>query len=51
MGRLGNAEDAGLVQTHRIIEWFRLGDTLKIMKLQTPCHRQSFQSLDQAAVS
>jgi len=40
-------------QNYRIVEWFGLEGTLKIIKFQTPCHRQSHQPpymvLDQVA--
>jgi len=39
------------LQNHRIIEWFGLEGTLKIIWLQPPCHEQGYLPLDQAAQS
>ena len=36
---------------HRIVEWFGLGGTLKIIQFQTPCHGQGHLPLDQVAQS
>uniref|UniRef100_A0A8C3PLQ6 Uncharacterized protein n=1 Tax=Calidris pygmaea TaxID=425635 RepID=A0A8C3PLQ6_9CHAR len=36
---------------HRIIEWFGLEGTLKIIEFQTPCHGQGHLPLDQVAQS
>jgi len=36
---------------HRIIEWFGLAGTLKIIWFQPPCHEQGHLPLDQVAQS
>jgi len=36
---------------HRIIEWFGLEGTLKIIWFQPPCHKQGHLPLDQVAQS
>jgi len=36
---------------HRIIEWFGLEGTLKIIRFQLPCHKEGHLLLDQVAQS
>lgn len=41
----------GSPEEHRILEWFELGGSLKIMLFQSPYHGQEHQPLEQAAQS
>jgi len=43
--------EVGISGNHRIIEWFGLEETLKIIWFQPPCHQQGHLPPDQGAQS
>ena len=45
----GKCLSCGALGSHRILEWLGLEGTLKIIKIQPPCHMQGCQPPDEAA--